>query len=505
MNFDISTKPIDWRIEPSTGESELFNFILKMGLENDTGLYIINNKSKIVFNRRDSEEMLELYCFPKKIYIENSDKNIEFYLPITLEIYQEIEDLRLGNHLEVRLFIEEMFLVSYLLPQRPIKGQSATKAYFDQTTQRHNLLVRYDSTEIPESTMLILQNDWAEKVIKPIGMGDRIIIELPCRFPELKDIAYDDGELEKLRNNLNRAIEKLKLTKDEYLTKKDHDACVKNLRSAVELLHKLPHNPAKPKQFPFVKSYKEFLFEKSGTGSKEISQEIIEDIFKMVDSIFNISSKSVHEIESSSGCTFDYCPKKEDAELLLGAYSLICSWIANKFERAFMLSQKSPYIDENLKRPLDWIKEHISPDERIFSWWYYGGKINRYTKNDVCISAPSDNIKHLLKKKWNSECSDLSLNREAKDVAEALLAIDQRETLEIMQTQDTKYIFIEKDDVSMLDEIFTAARKPLSMINKTNPVKSIEGSFMIKALNRESIDGFELAYYDNDVVIYKTI
>lgn len=508
MIFDISNKPIEWLIEQAEEEGKPFRFILKMGLETDTGFYIINYKSEIIFNRKGSDESLGFDCIPMERYTDNSKKSIEFYLPITLEVYREIEDLRMGSHLEVRLHIEEMFLISYFMPQRAATktGKSATKTYPDQYgNQQQILIVKYDTIKIPESTLLILQNDWAEKVIKPMGMGERIIVEIPCKLPELSDIAYDDGELEKLKNNLKRTIAKLKLINDEYLTERDHDACIRDLRGAVELLHDLPHNPDKGKHFPYIKSYKEFLFERSGTGSKEISQEVILNIFDIIDSIFTISTKSVHEIENSSGSTFDYYPKQEDAEMLLGAYSLICVWIANKFERATLKSRKSPYIDENLKHPLDWIKEHVSSEDRIFSWWYYGSKISGYTKKDVCIPAPSENIRNILKKTWKSDNGDLSQNREAKDVADALLTTDPKETAEIMGTQDADYIFIHKDDLSMLDEIFTAARRPLSSINRANPVDSIKGSFLDKALNKEASDGFELVYHDDYAVIYKII
>jgi hypothetical protein len=219
MVFDISNKPIEWRIEQAEEEGKPFRFILKMGLETDTGFYIINNKSKIIFNRKNSDEYQGFDCAPTKKYIENSDRSIEFYLPITLDVYREIEDLRMGNHLEVHLHIEEMFLISYFMTQRPNMktGQSATKPYSNQYGNQQQLLtVKYDTTKIPESTLLILQNEWAEKVIKPMGMGERIIVEIPCKLPELSDIAYDDGELEKLKNNLKRTIAKLKLINDEY-------------------------------------------------------------------------------------------------------------------------------------------------------------------------------------------------------------------------------------------------------------------------------------------------
>ncbi len=505
MNFNIS-KPLDWRVEQLEEADKRFGFILKMELETDTSYYIINNESKIIFNRKSTEDWKGFDCSPLERYIKNSDRQIEFYLPLTTEKYREIEDLRMGNHLEAHLHIEEMFLISYFMSERPgpKANASPTKAYLDQyNNQQKNLLVKYDTLKNPESKLLILQDEWTEKVIKPLGMGERFIIELPIVLPELSDIAYDDGELKKLRKNFGRTIELLRLANDEYLTKRDHNACIRDLRSAVELLHKLPHDPSKGKQYHYIKSYKEFLFEKSGTGSKEISQEIIVNIFEMIDAIYNISSKSVHEIESSSGSTFEYLPKQEDAELLLGTYSLICAWIANKFERATLKSRKSPYIDESLRRSLDWINEHTSSDERILSWWYYGSKINGYAKRDVCISSPSQIIMDILKKPFDPDLFEISKNRDAKDVAEALLTNDPRETAEIMQTQDANYIFIHKNDLSMLDEIFASSRKQSALINKSNPRESIKGSFMDKALNKEVLTGFEIVYDDDDAVIYK--
>ena len=483
MIFDIS-KPLEWRIEQQEAD-ERFRFILKMSLENDFEYYILNSKSKIIFDRKNSEDYTEFDCIPMKRYVPVSDKYIEFYLSITYEKYREIEDLRMGGHLEVYLSIDEMFLISYSMPERPSlkTNTSPTKNYFDKyNNQQKTLVVKYDASKIPESRLLILQNEWNEKVTKPMGMGERFIIELPTALPDLKDIAYDDGELKKLRKNFGRTIEKLKLANDEYLTKRDHNACIRDLRSAVELLHKLPHDPSKPKQYHYIKSYKEFLFEKSGTGSKEISQEIIGNIFDMIDSIYSISSKSVHEIESSSGSTFEYWPKQEDAELLLGTYSLICAWIANKFERASSRCLKSPYIDEDLRHSLDWINEQTTSEDRIFSWWYYGSKINSYAKRDVCISSPSQIIMDITKKPFDPDLFEASMNRDARDVAEALLASDPKETAEIMQVQDANHIFIHKDDLSMLDEIFASSRIQSDLINKSNPRESIKGSFMDKAV-----------------------
>jgi hypothetical protein len=112
---------------------------------------------------------------------------------------------------------------------------------------------------------------------------------------------------------------------------------------------------------------------------------------------------------------------------------------------------------------------------------------------------------YILKKPFNFDLFELSQNREAKDVAEALLTTDLKETAEIMQTQDAKYIFIHMDDLSMLEEIFTAAKRRLASINKSNPRDSIKDSFMDKALNKDELSGFENVYKDDYAVIYKAI
>lgn len=188
--------------------------------------------------------------------------------------------------------------------------------------------------------------------------------------------------------------------------------------------------------------------------------------------------------------------------MLLGVYSLICSWFAGKFERASLISLKQPYIDDNLKRPLDWIKENISEEERIISWWYYGNKINGYTQRDVCITSPSENIENIVKMKWVQDQTELAPNRDARDVAQALLAVDIQETAQLIRSLDAEYIFIHKDDVSSLEELFIAARKPF---DNTQGIDQIKGSFIDKALNKESLNGFELKYHDEYAVIYRVV
>lgn len=233
MKFEISIKPIAWYFEPFTEEVAHSRFILKMGLETDLGYRIMENNAKIILKRKGSEDRQSFKCNPIKRYINSNDKFIEFYFNMTLENYCKIENLRMGTYLEAYLDIEEMLLMSFQLPERPAKGvnPSAMSYYPNQfSNSLQYSIIKYDIAKLADSTILVLPDEWAEKVIKPFGMGERIILELPCEYPELDGLVYDNGELEELKNNLKRAIDKIKIINDDYRANRNHNSCIKDLR-----------------------------------------------------------------------------------------------------------------------------------------------------------------------------------------------------------------------------------------------------------------------------------
>jgi hypothetical protein len=338
--FEIGNKPISYRIDESKDGSNYKNFVLTMGLEAQYSTRILYSKAKIIIKRRRSEEFVEINCKPYADYID-STKNLEFYFPITPKTYIEIESIRKGGDLEVYLSIEEMFLHPFQMPpevRRP--PNQITKVYQDANGPGRDerlLIINYDTSACEDCKLEIFRDDWAEEVIEPLGMGERFIIEIPCKFPGLSEGEHDEKIIE-LKNNLEKGIELLQECIDEYNKTQEHKACIIKTRSILELLHGLKHDQLfekdgrRGKNPEYIKAYKEYLIEKSKTGTTEVSRDIINNTFDIIDALFSISSKSVHLIGREEKEVFRYTPNIEDAQMLLGITSLLYNWIAKKLE-----------------------------------------------------------------------------------------------------------------------------------------------------------------------------
>lgn len=343
--FEIGRTPKEWRIEEPKEGMIYKNFVLKMELESQDSRRILYNKSIIFFRRRSFDDPIEISCAPCKNYISHSkDKCLEFYFPLTPKTYNRIESIRDGNDLEVYLCIEEMFLIPYLMPDRPRRhsAQSMTMysedGYGSPSIDRKPITITYDGTKCEDCKLTIHRDEWAEKVIRPLGMGERFIIEIPYRFPDIIDGEYDE-KLEEMKSRLEDGIESLKMCSDEYNQNRDHLKCAMSIRrKPAEILHRLPHNtnpPAKSyKNYDYIEVYKQFLIEKSGTGTKEISQNTLDHIFKIIDEIYGLSSLIAAHTYNKDDEQFNYNPYIEDAQMLLGITSLIYYWMGKKFERA---------------------------------------------------------------------------------------------------------------------------------------------------------------------------
>ena len=341
--IEIGKIPKDWRVDGSENGDKYKKFILIMDMEINRSLWVLYSKAKIIFKCRNEDNPSEISCTPCKNYINSEDKTIEFYFSITPKIYDEIESIRNGGDLEVYLSIEEMFLHPYHMSQlRPIKGGSMTTIYRDGY-ERYNhhmgpVAINYDTTTCSDCKLAIFRDDWAKKVIEPLGMGERFIIEIPCRFPDITDGEYDE-KLEEMRSRLEDGIESLKMCNDEYNQNRDHVKCAMSIRrKPAEILHRLPHNTNPPgksyKNYDYINVYKQFLIEKSGTGTKEISQKTLDNIFKIIDEIYDLSSIIAAHTYNKENKQFNYDPYIEDAQMVLGITSLIYYWMGKKFERA---------------------------------------------------------------------------------------------------------------------------------------------------------------------------
>jgi len=338
--FEIEKMPTSWRVDDSKNGENYKNFVLTMGLKTNRSMRVLDHKAIIIFKRRNSDNLVEINCEPCKNYIDLNDKDIEFYFPITPTTYNKIESVRNGGHLEVYLLIEEMFLHPYLRSKKNrLSPQSITTFYRDDyESYRHSMgpvIINHDTTACGDCKQTIIQEDWAEKVIEPLGMGERFIIEIPCKFPEMPEGTYNEKILQ-VKAYLEDGIESLRDCIDEYNKIKDHEKCAMKLRKeSAEILHRLPHDhTGTGKNFEHVKAYKEFLIEKSGAGTDNISKEMIDEMFKIIDTIYSLSSKIGAHSFNKDYERFDYVPETEDSQMLLGITSLIYYWMGKKFERA---------------------------------------------------------------------------------------------------------------------------------------------------------------------------
>jgi len=338
--FEIGNKPKDWRIDEPKNEDEYKSFVLVMDLDIRAARWILYSNAKIIFNRRKDSKLLDISCLPCTNYIDVNDNYLEFYFPLSPEIYTEIESIRNGSELEVFLSIEEMFLLPYIMNERPerISAQSMTQLFPDGYRPNQNIysmIIKYDTAKCADCKLVIFRDDWVEKVIQPLGMGERFIVEIPCKFPEVPEGTYDEKILQ-VKDYLEDGIKSLRDCIDEYNKIKDHEKCAMKLRKEpTEILHRLPHDhTGTGKNFQYVKAYKEFLIEKSGAGTDNISKEMIDEMFKIIDTIYSISSKIGAHSFNKDLERFDYAPETEDAQMLLGITSLIYYWMGKKFERA---------------------------------------------------------------------------------------------------------------------------------------------------------------------------
>lgn len=137
-------------------------------------------------------------------------------------------------------------------------------------------------------------------------------------------------ELDNLKERIIRGIKLLKKITEEYNMRKDSEKCIDRIREVTDLLHNIPNKKS------LYKIYGEYLIEKTATGSDNISEEIIENIFNIIDALFNISSKGPHAVKRS-GVSMEYYPKYVDGDTLLGITTFIYYFLSKKIERYFSI------------------------------------------------------------------------------------------------------------------------------------------------------------------------
>lgn len=338
--FDIKIKPADWRIDPPQDDGEYHRLVLIMDFQTDVDYRVLDHNAKLIFKKRGGEHTLELPCSPIKKYLGRSDKKIEFFSELSLENYIKLESLRMGSHLLAKLSIEELFLMPFTKPERGIRdnAQSAIEIFNHYYREYGPILIRYNAEKFNDSELLILQDDWVEKVIKPLDMGDRFIVEIPCKLPNIPESIIIEPSLNDLKEKLEKGIKELKEAIDEYNKGRDAEKCIVKIREAGDHLYEPPNKRSYKINFDFgspvdnqrLQSYSNYLIENTDTGSREISNEIMTGIQIIVNQIYDMASKVPHT-RTRRREAFEYEPRTEDADMMLGIMSLIYYWMSTKF------------------------------------------------------------------------------------------------------------------------------------------------------------------------------
>ncbi|MCJ7444813.1 MAG: hypothetical protein MUO26_09840 [Methanotrichaceae archaeon] len=341
--FVIEERPNEnWHIESPNHYEKYPKLIFSTGIKINWNWFILDYDAKIVFERFDeTKETLEIPCAPYKRLIDReSDKEISFYVPLTTQLYNDIETFRQGENLRVHLLINRLFLISSLIigkSHRAEKG-SSTISSFRRETEVGYITLKHDVSPLRDNDhrLIIMRDEWIKRVIKPYNGNDRFIVEIPCKLPEIPALKPRNKDLKALGKRIEQSIDLLKNAIEEYNSKRDHEKCITKVREASDLLHTLGHGRTKQADLDRTQFYGKQLIENTGTGDNPISQEIIESIFKIIDGTFEISSKVPHGV-SKSKMPFNYTPDHEDAEMLLGIISLVYYWISVKFEKSMMV------------------------------------------------------------------------------------------------------------------------------------------------------------------------
>lgn len=291
---------------------------------------VLDSDAKIILTKeRDTGSKFEILGKPYMKYIKVSDSSIRFYSPLTKKLFQSIETFRAGENLKYYFKMDKFYVLEYeIVGDFSPVGQNCTTSIQNGKILPNVLLnLKYDiggCRGFPQGT--ITREEWSENVLKPLNIDDRFILEIPCKLPDITTLDVDETELNELKNRVEKGIKLLQETIDEYQIKKDVNKCIDDMRRLTDNLHRFPN-----RNRPFD-LYGKYLMEKSATASHNISKDLIEQIFNIIDSLYGISSKSPH-LTSQQGEQIEYYPNYEDADMLLGITSLIYYFLSKKFER----------------------------------------------------------------------------------------------------------------------------------------------------------------------------
>ncbi len=329
-NLEIGNKPFDLKIESARPGVLFPKLILELEINSSEDFLILESNTNLLFKNVSSNESIEVYCEPYENYIGSSTRYFKFFTYLTPDLFQSIETIRSGENLKVNVNIGKLYLLNFKAGVFNPIPDSITEIRKGEISTDNFLIVQRPVHKESQEFLLITREQWSEKVLKPYNLISRFIIELPYQFPDISIQNVNKTELNDLKDRIIRGIKLLRNITEEYNMRKDSEKCVDRIREVTDLLHSIQNKQS------LYKIYGKYLIGKTATGSDNISEEIIESIFNIIDALFNISSKGPHAV-TRSRVPMEYYPKYEDGDILLGITTFIYYFLSKKFERFFSI------------------------------------------------------------------------------------------------------------------------------------------------------------------------
>lgn len=159
---------------------------------------------------------------------------------------------------------------------------------------------------------------------------------------------------------------------------------------------------------------------------------------------------------------------------------------------------------------LEWIKQNTPENSTFLLWWDYGKTLEGYTGRNSIIIAQSMAILKTVSKyaamsdeemeKAKCECEP---DERVKDVALALVAEDPKETADIMKEYGADYLLVRDENKNNLWAIASASEKSGEDYVENGELKDMAfNTTVFRTLNAEDLEGFEMVYSDESVVVY---
>ncbi len=275
--------------------------------------FIIDDRVTLTLKRADND--LKILDFPisfRKRYLTISSipYHVVFVADINQAIIKTVEKMRKGQDLKAELNTQTVY------------GE------VDRTTgQFKKVNYLYISSARTSDFKTITAKEWIEKVLKPAGYGERLILEIPFTFPEFPPSLSTQNIMSDFRNNLNRAIEELNRAYDNYLNYRNDDA-VDRVRESLDAFRGILKDNKTLLQIE--------LLEKTSTCSRNISEEIFNSFINIIDSLYNVSSKGLHAV-NQKGELHKFRAYSEDSEALICGLLSTLIFFAKKYERRLQM------------------------------------------------------------------------------------------------------------------------------------------------------------------------